>query len=147
MLTFIRKITRRVACLCLVLVRFKVKDYRVWICFVSFRWTFVVLLGTRHLVFPSFNQSVVQGPDYFTAFQSSLIGVISCYFITLFVNTDHFGSLFGIRKALDTTMPAATMELKDSFGCWMIAINFTTCNDPFTLVATSVMVDVSATLS
>ena len=48
-------------------------------------------------------------------FQSSLIGVISCYFVALFVNTDHFGSLFGVREALDTTVPMATMELKKQF--------------------------------
>ena len=84
--------------------------------------------------------------DYFTAFQSFLIGVLSCYFVALVVNTDHFGSLFGLRKALDTTMPEATMVLKDGFGFWMVAINFNTCNEPFTPVATSVTVNVSATL-
>ena len=132
MLTFIRKITGRVACLCLVLISFEVKDDCMWVRFVSFWWEFVVPPGSRSLVFLSFNQSVAWGSDYFTSFQSSLIGIISCYFVTLFVNTDHFGSLSGIREAMDTTVPMATMELKDSFGCWMIAINFTPCNNLFT---------------
>ena len=118
-----------------------------WIRFVSFRWKFVVLPGTRLLVFPSFDQSVDQETDHITAFQSSLIGVISCYFVALFVNMDHFGSLFGIREALDTTVPVTTMELKNSFGFWMVAINLSASNEPFTPVATCVMVDVSATLS
>ena len=60
MLTFIRKITCRIACLCLVLVSFEVKDYRVWVRFISFSWNFVVLPGTRLLVFPFFDQSVAQ---------------------------------------------------------------------------------------
>ena len=62
-------------------------------------------------------------------------------------NMDHFGSLFGIREALDTTMPVATMVLKESFGFWMIAINCGASNEPFTPVATSLMVNVSATVS
>ena len=50
----------------------------------------------------------------------------------MIVDTDHFGSLFGIREALDTAMPVATMELKDGFGFWMVAINLSTSNEPFT---------------
>ena len=146
MLTFIREITCWVACLCLVLVSFEAIDDSVWIRFVSFLGDSVIPPGTRLLVFPSFDQSAPQAPDYFTAFQSFLIGVISCYFVALAVNIDHFGSLFGLRKALETTMPEATMELKDSFGFWMTAINFNTCNKPFTPVTTSVMVNVNATL-
>ena len=133
-------------CLCLVLVSFEVKDYRVWVRFVSFRWEFIVPPGTWPLVFPSFDQAVAQEPDYFTAFQSFLIGILSCYFVAIAINTDHFGSLFRIREALHTTMPEATMKLKDSFGFRMIAINFGASNEPFTPVATSVMVNVSAIL-
>ena len=146
MLTFIRKITCRIACLCLVLVSFEVKDYRVWVRFISFSWNFVVPPGTRLLVFPSFDQSVAQELDYFTTFQSFLIGIISCYFVAVFVNMENFGSLFGIREALDTTMPVAAMVLKDGFGFWMIAVNCGASNEPFTPVASSVMVNVSATL-
>ena len=80
MLTFIRKITCQVACLCLVLVSFEVIDDSVWIRFVSFRWDSVIPPGTRLLVFASFDQAVVQEPDYFTAFQSFLIGSLSCYY-------------------------------------------------------------------
>ena len=147
MLTFIREITCRVACLFLVLVSFEVIDDRVWVRFVSFRWELVMPPGTRPLVFPSFNQSVPQGPDYFTAFQIFLIGSLSCYFVALAVNTDHFGSLFGLRKALDTTTPEATMELKEGFGFWVVAINVFACNDSFNPMATSVMVNMLATLS
>ena len=43
-------------------------------------------------------------------------------------------------------MPEAIMELKDGFGFWMVAINFVASNKPFTPVATSVMVNVIATL-
>ena len=147
MLTFVRKIKRWVACLCPVLVSFEVKDYRVWVRFVSFRWKFVVPPGTQPLIFPSFDQVVPQEPDYFTAFQSSLIGIISCYFVALFVYMDHFGSLFGMWEALDTTMPVATMQMKDSFGFWLIAINCSASNEPLAPVATSVIVDVSSSLS
>ena len=145
MLTFIREITCRVACLCYVLVSDRVDD-RLWVRFVSFRWDSVIPPGSRLLVFPSLDKVVPQELDYFTAFQSFLIGSLSCYFVALAVNIDHFGSLFGPGKALDTTMPEATMELKDGFGFWMVAIKFSTDNEPFTPVTTSVMVNVSATL-
>ena len=38
------------------------------------------------------------------------------------------------------------MVLKDSFGFWVVAINFVTCNDSFTPVTTSVVVDVNMAL-
>ena len=146
MLTFIRKITCRVACLGLVLVSFEVIDDSVWVRFVSFRWESIMPPGSRVLVFPSFDQVVAHEPDYCTSPQSSLIGSLHCYFVTLAVKTDYFGSLFRPRKALATTVPEATVVLKDDFAFWMVAINFVTCNDPFTPVATSVMVDVNTTL-
>ena len=146
MLSFIREITCRVACFCLVLVSFEVIDDRVWVRFVSFLGYSVIPPGSRLLVFPSFDQSVPQEPDYFTEFQSFLIGVISCYFVALAVDIDHFGSLFGLREALDTTVSEATMVLKDGFGFWVVAINLSTCKEPFTPVATSVMVVVIASL-
>ena len=138
MLTFIREITCRVTCLGLVLVNFEVINNSVWVRFGSFRWNSVISTGTRPLMFPSFNQVVAQEAYYFTAFQSSLIGSLYCYFVALAVNTDHFVSLFGPRKAFKKSVPKATMVSKDGFGFWVIAINFFACNDPFTPVATSV---------
>ena len=145
MLTFIREITCRVACLGLDLVSFEVIYDSVWVRFVSFRWQSSMPPGTRPLVFPSFNQVVPQEPDYFTAFRRFLKGSLSCYFVAFAVNTDDFVSLFGPRKALATTVPEATMVLKDGFGFWVVTINFYACNGSFTTVATSVMVDVNAT--
>ena len=147
MLTFIREIPSRVACLCFVLVRFKIKDDCVWVCFVSFRWKFVTPPGRGLLVFPSFDQVITQVSDFLTARQSFQIGAFSCCFFAVFVNPNNFGSLFRIWDALDTTMPVATMKLKDSFGFRLIAINWDSFNESFTLVATSVMVNVFATLS
>ena len=72
--------------------------------------------GTRPLMFPSFNQVVPQEPYKLTSLQRSLIGSLSCYFVALVVSTDHFVSLFEPRKALATTVPEATMVLKDGFG-------------------------------
>ena len=43
-------------------------------------------------------------------------------------------------------MPVATMELKDSFGFWMIAINWGSFNESFTPVATFVMMNVCHSL-
>ena len=146
MLTFIRKITCRVAFLGLVLVSFEVIYDSVWVRFVSFRWNSVISPGTRPLVFPSFDQVVTTVPDYFTTSQSFLISSLSCFFVALAVNTDHFVSLFRPRIALETTVPEATMVLKDGFGFWMVAINSLTHNGSFTPMATSVMVDVSASL-
>ena len=132
MLAFIRKIMRRVACLCLVLIRFKIKDDCAWICFVSFRWKFVTLPGRGFFVFPSFDQVITQVSDFLTASQSFYIGNFSCCFDSVFVNTDHFVSLFWIREALNTTMTMTTMKRKDSFGFWMIAINWGSFNESFT---------------
>ena len=146
MLTFIRENTCRVACLGLVLVSFEVIYYSVWVRFVSFRWKSSMPPGPRPLVFPSFNQVVPYEAYHFTASQSSLTGSLSCYFIALAVNTDRFISLFGLRKALATTVPEATMVLKDGFTFWVVSINFVPHNGPFTRVITSVMVDVNAAL-
>ena len=77
MFAFIRKITCRIACLCFVLLRFKIKDNCVWICFVSFPWKFVTQPGTGFLVFPSFDQVVTQVLDFITASQSFQIGNFS----------------------------------------------------------------------
>ena len=146
MLTFIRKIKCRVAFLGLVLVSFEVIYDSVWVRFGSFRWNSGILPGARPLVFPSFDQVVTTVPDYFTASQSSLISPVSCYFVALAVNTDHFISLFRPRKALETTVPEATMVLKDGFGFWMVALNSLPHNGSFIPMATSVKVDVNATL-
>ena len=147
MFAFIKEISSRVACLCFILIRFKVKDNCVWICLVSFRWKFVAPPGRGLLVFPSFEQIVTQVSDFITASQSFQIGNFSCCFFAFFVNPNNFSSLFGIREALDTTMPVATMKLKDSFGFRMIAINWHSFDESFTPVTTFVMMNVFATLS
>ena len=123
MLAFIRKIPRRVARLCFVLIRFKIKDDCVWICFVSFRWKFVAPPGRGFCVFLSLDQVVPQVSDFLTAGQSFYVREFSCCFIAIFVSPNNFVSLFRIWEALDTTVPVATMKLKDSFGFRMIAIN------------------------
>ena len=146
MLTFIREITCRVACLGLVLVSFEVICDSAWVRFVSFRWESSMPPGTRLLMFPSFNQVVPQEAYKVTSLQTFLKGSLSCYFVAFAVSTDHFVSLFGPRKALAKTVPEATMVLKDGFGLWMVAINFFSCDGPFTPVATSVMMDVNAAL-
>ena len=102
--------------------------------------------GTRLLVFPSFNQVVATVLDYFTSGQSSFEGYLSCHFFAFAVNTDYFVSLLGPQKALATTVPEATMVLKNGFAFWVVAINFLPHNGPFSPVATSVMMDVNATL-
>ena len=146
MLTFIRETACRLACLGLVLVSFEVIDDSVWLRFVSFRWDSIIPPGTRHLVFPSFNQVVPQEACKLTSGQSSLVGGLSCYCVAFAVSTDHFVSLFGPWKALATTVPEATMVLTDGFAFWVVAINFLTCSDPFAPVAASVIMDVNAAL-
>ena len=147
MFAFIREIASRVACLCFVLIRFKIEDNCVWICLVSFLRKFVTQTGRGLLVFPSFDQVVTQVSDFITASQSFYVRDFSCCFYAVFVNTDNFGSLVKIWVALDSTVPVATMKLKDSFGFRLIAINWGSFDESFTPVATFVMINVFATLS
>ena len=88
MLTFIREITCSVACLGLVLSCLVIND-SVWVRFVSYRRESSMPPGMRPLMFPSFNQVVAQEPYQidFTAFQSSLIGSLSCYFVAFAVKS------------------------------------------------------------
>ena len=116
MFALLREIMRWVACLCFVLVRLKVNDNCVWIGFVSFRGKFVVPPGSWFFMFPSFDEVVTQGSDFLTAGQSFYVRDFSCCFFAFFVSPKNFGSLFGIREALDTAVPVATMKLEDSFG-------------------------------
>ena len=146
MFAFIRQITCRTACLCFVLIRLKVIDDRVRICFVLFAWKFAAQPGRGLLVFPPFYQVVTQVSDFLTARQSLYVRKFSCCFFAVFISPNKFGSLFWIRKALDTAMPVATMKLIDSFGFRLVAINWVSFDDSFTSVAAFVMMDVFATM-
>ena len=146
MFSFIRQIACRIDCICFVLIRLKVIDDRVRICFVLFTRKFVAQPGRGLLVFPAFYQVVTQVPDSLAAGQGLSVRLFSCCFVAVFVSTNNFGSLFWVREALDTAMPVATMKLEDSFGFGMIAINRELFDESFTSVTTFVMMDVLARL-
>ena len=155
MLALEGKVAGRAGSLTLVLVRLKVVDNRVGVCFRLLLWAAGGCLRGGLFVFPLLNHRVTRIAQKLGSLQSETVSILPSHGLALAVPSGYRIALFGLLLykpislfgvALLANMPEATMELKDGFRLGVITIHPGAQNVSLAPMTTTSVVNVNAPL-